>query len=50
MALHYDPHYERSQARHFEKWPLRQQVAAADLTDQGIEAVADAILRLNPAG
>ena len=50
MALHYDPHYERSQARHFENWPLRQQVAAADLTDQGIEAVADAILRLNPAG
>ena len=50
MALHYDPHYERSQARHFEKWPLRQQVGAADLTDQGIEAVADAILRLNPAG
>ena len=50
MALHYDPHYERSQARHFEKWPQRQQVAAADLTDQGIEAVADAILRLNPAG
>jgi tRNA 2-selenouridine synthase len=50
MALHYDPHYERSQARHFEKWPQRQQVAASDLTDPGIEAVADAILRLNPAG
>ncbi|SDI68710.1 tRNA 2-selenouridine(34) synthase MnmH [Variovorax sp. OV700] len=50
MALHYDPHYERSQARHFEKWPQRQQVAGPDLTDQGIEAVADAIQRLNPAG
>jgi tRNA 2-selenouridine synthase len=50
MALHYDPHYERSQARHFEKWPQRQQVAAPDLTEQGIEAVADAILRLNAAG
>jgi tRNA 2-selenouridine synthase len=50
MALHYDPHYERSQARHFEKWPQRQQVAALALTDPGIEAVADAILRLNPAG
>ena len=35
---------------HFEKWPQRQQVAASDLTDPGIEAVADAILRLNPAG
>jgi len=50
MALHYDPHYERSQARHFEKWPQRKQVAAPDLTEQGIEAVAEAILRLNPAG
>jgi tRNA 2-selenouridine synthase len=46
MALHYDPHYERSQARHFEKWPQRRQVAAPDLTDAGIEAVADAILGL----
>ncbi|KLN56906.1 tRNA 2-selenouridine(34) synthase MnmH [Variovorax paradoxus] len=50
MALHYDPHYERSQARHFEKWPLRQQAAAPDLTDAGIEAVAEAILRLNAGG
>jgi len=50
MALHYDPHYERSQARHFEKWPQRKQVAAPDLTEQGIEAVAEAILRLNSAG
>ncbi|MDH6593260.1 tRNA 2-selenouridine synthase [Variovorax sp. TBS-050B] len=46
MALHYDPHYERSQARHFEQWPQRRQVAAPDLSDAGIEAVADAILRL----
>lgn len=46
MALHYDPHYERSQARHFERWPQRRQVAAADLDDAGIDAVADAILRL----
>lgn len=47
MALHYDPHYERSQARHFAQWPRRRQVAAPDLTDAGIEAVADAILRLS---
>lgn len=43
MALHYDPHYERSQARHFAAWPQRDRVAARDLTPEGIDAVADAI-------
>lgn len=43
MALHYDPHYERSQARHFAAWPQRDRVAAHDLTPEGIDAVADAI-------
>ena len=43
MALHYDPHYERSQARHFVAWPERDRVAALDLTADGIDAVADAI-------
>ena len=43
MALHYDPHYERSQARHFTAWPQRDRVAARDLTPEGIDAVADAI-------
>jgi len=47
MTLHYDPHYERSQARHFRQWPTRERVTAAiGLSDAGIEAVADAVLRL----
>jgi tRNA 2-selenouridine synthase len=46
MALHYDPHYENSQARHFQTWARRRSVAAADLTDAGIEATADAVLAL----
>jgi len=49
MALHYDPHYGRSQARHFAAWSQRQHVTAPDLTPAGIDAVAEAILRL-PAG
>ncbi|HEY9224954.1 MAG TPA: tRNA 2-selenouridine(34) synthase MnmH [Variovorax sp.] len=46
MALHYDPHYERSQARHFAAWPQRDRVAAPDLTPEGIDAVADSIRQL----
>ena len=46
MSLHYDPHYERSQSRHFHAWLQRESVAATDLTDAGIEAVADAVLSL----
>ncbi|RYF30017.1 MAG: tRNA 2-selenouridine(34) synthase MnmH, partial [Comamonadaceae bacterium] len=46
MSLHYDPHYERSQARHFHAWPQRQSVAASTLTDEGIDAVADGVLSL----
>jgi tRNA 2-selenouridine synthase len=44
MALHYDPHYERSQARNFREWAQRRRVQAADLTDSGIVAVAQAVL------
>jgi tRNA 2-selenouridine synthase len=44
MALHYDPHYERSQARHFEAWAGRRRLAASALSDQGIAAVAEAVL------
>lgn len=43
MALHYDPHYERSQARHFSRWPQREAVPASDLSDAGIEAVAEGV-------
>lgn len=46
MALHYDPHYARSQARHFTAWPERARVESSDLSDAGIEAVADAVLAL----
>ena len=46
MSLHYDPHYERSQARHFHAWGKRQTVVADDLTDAGIEAVAQQIAAL----
>jgi tRNA 2-selenouridine synthase len=44
MALHYDPHYERSQSRHFERWAQRLSVGTSDLTDSGIAAVAAAVL------
>ena len=48
MSLHYDPHYENSQARHFRNWAQRLRVAATDLTDAGIEAAADGVLALEP--
>ncbi|HWL27656.1 MAG TPA: tRNA 2-selenouridine(34) synthase MnmH, partial [Burkholderiaceae bacterium] len=44
MALHYDPHYERSQSRHFQQWAQRLKIDTADLTDAGIAAVAAAVL------
>jgi len=44
MALHYDPHYQRSLARHFHTWPQRRHVVARDLSEQGIAAIADALL------
>ncbi|WP_076997507.1 tRNA 2-selenouridine(34) synthase MnmH [Variovorax sp. KK3] len=46
MRLHYDPHYGRSQARHFAGWQLRDRVQASELTPSGIDDVADAIQRL----
>ncbi len=46
MALHYDPHYERSQARHFERWSMRRKVATSSLAPRGVEALADALLAL----
>ena len=47
MALHYDPHYASSQARHFKAWSDRSRVDTSDLTDQGIDALADAVLALD---
>lgn len=46
MSLHYDPHYARSQARHFQRWSERQVVAADDLSDPAIAALADDVLVL----
>ncbi len=49
MSMHYDPHYGRSQARHFHAWAQRQRVGTSDLSDAGIEALADAVLALDSA-
>ncbi len=46
MRLHYDPHYGRSQARHFECWEQRQRVSAPDLSPEGIGALARTVLAL----
>ena len=43
MALHYDPQYERSQARHFRGWALRTRIACSDLSDAGIERLAQQV-------
>jgi len=47
MAQHYDPHYEKSQSLHFAQWPARLKVPAVDLSDDGIERAADAVLATN---
>ncbi|CAN5894473.1 tRNA 2-selenouridine(34) synthase MnmH [soil metagenome] len=44
MALHYDPHYRRSQSNHFDAWEQRRVVSASDLSEAGIAAVAEAML------
>ncbi len=44
MALHYDPHYKRSQANNFKAWGQRQSWASDDLTDAGIERLALSIM------
>lgn len=40
MALHYDPHYSRSQARSFAQWTQRSRFATDDLGEAGIDALA----------
>ena len=45
--MHFDPHYGRSQARHFENWPQRDRVRASELTQAGINNLADAIVLLH---
>lgn len=46
MTLHYDPHYERSQSRHFERWAERQALPASDLSDLAIAQLAQQVLAL----
>ena len=50
MTLHYDPHYARSQAQHFASWADRQRIESDDLSEQGIERLADTILAMEAAG
>lgn len=49
MALHYDPHYERSQARNFLAWTQRQSIATDDLSAQGVAKAAQEVLRVATA-
>lgn len=49
MRQHYDPHYGRSQARNFSQWGQRTQIAAPDLSETGIAAIAAHILALRSA-
>ena len=49
MALHYDPHYSRSQSNNFSAWPARQSLEADDLTPAGVEALAQAVVGLQNA-
>lgn len=46
MALHYDPHYARSQARHFAAWARRRSLPVGSLSDAGIEGAAREILEM----
>ncbi|MDM0046068.1 tRNA 2-selenouridine(34) synthase MnmH [Variovorax dokdonensis] len=46
MTEHYDPLYERSQARHFSAWSDRQTVPADVLDEVGIETLARQVLAL----
>lgn len=46
MRLHYDPQYERSQAKHFVQWAHKRSVPAHDLSDQATQALAQHIQQL----
>ena len=46
MAQHYDPHYQRSQERHFKAWPTRERVMAEDLSDAAVAELARRVLLL----
>ncbi|HNZ90208.1 MAG: tRNA 2-selenouridine(34) synthase MnmH [Giesbergeria sp.] len=46
VALHYDPLYARSQNTHLHQWTTRRTLASDDLSDAGIDALAEAMLAL----
>ncbi len=47
MTAHYDPHYARSQARHFARWAERSRVETSDLSDAAIHGIAGRLLAGN---
>lgn len=44
LARHYDPHYAKSQEKHLRRWKERAALAADDLSDAGISALATQLL------
>ncbi|WP_225781532.1 tRNA 2-selenouridine(34) synthase MnmH [Xenophilus sp. Marseille-Q4582] len=50
MALHYDPHYARSHARHFHRWAQRRSCSTDDLSDAALEGLAQRLLQAGEAG
>ncbi len=47
IGQHYDPHYQRSQARNFLAWQQRRAIQTDDLSEQGIAAIAQAVIDLD---
>jgi len=47
ISRHYDPHYQRSQARNFHAWEQRRAIQTDDLSEQGIAAIAQAVIDLD---
>ncbi len=47
MTDHYDPSYERSQAKHFRQWGQRQRLTTHSLDDPAIQALAARCLTLD---
>jgi tRNA 2-selenouridine synthase len=46
MVLHYDPLYNRSQSNNFSAWATRQTLETDDLTQAGVDALAQRIAQL----
>lgn len=50
MHLHYDPQYERSQAKSFAQWAQRISIPADDLSETAVNALATSILQQENGG